>query len=229
MIESSTGGAQSQPKAGGYALFRAFARLDSCQGVGIKQIHRHSCANQRQEGHLWRKPDQDREGRYLVLRSEQNSSFAVPGLTEGPCSRLARDVPEGLATATAREVVEDGEDWRADVALDDPAIPQALRDLPLIDLSGGGQRLVILVRVAATEPGLILLDQPTNHLDIEGQKAPEDELTTKGAATLLVSHDRSLIRAVGTRFCWIDKRKLTEVDNPEPFIGQMLSSGAAAP
>ena len=76
-------------------------------------------------------------------------------------------------------------------------------------------------------PNFFLLDEPTNHLDIEGQEALEDELTEKGAATLLVSHDRSLIRTVGTRFWWIDPTgrdsRLTEVDSPEPFIAAMLT------
>jgi len=75
-----------------------------------------------------------------------------------------------------------------------------------------------------TRPNFFLLDEPTNHLDIEGQEALEDELTSKSAATLLVSHDRSLIRAVGTRFWVIDKGQLTEVDSPEPFIDHMLNA-----
>lgn len=158
-------------------------------------------------------------------------------LTEGQITRkrglvmglLAQDVSEGLAALTAREVVlqavEEGEEWRADVALDELEIPEAMRDLPLSGLSGGWQRLVMLARVAVRKPDLILLDEPTNHLGIEGQEALEDELTDKSTAVLLVNHDRNLIRDVGTRFWWIDKGKLTEVESPEPFVSRMLTSG----
>lgn len=77
-------------------------------------------------------------------------------------------------------------------------------------------RLAMLI-LRLLRPNFFLLDHPTNHLDIEGQEALEDALCAKGAATLLVSQDHSLIRAVGMWFWWIEKRKLAEVDSPEPF------------
>ncbi|MGL4238489.1 ATP-binding cassette domain-containing protein [Tabrizicola sp.] len=89
-------------------------------------------------------------------------------------------------------------------------------------LSGGQKARLAMLVLRLTRPNFFLLDEPTNHLDIEGQEALEDELTAKTAAALLVSHDRSLIRAVGTRFWWIDQGRLIEVDSPEPFIVQSL-------
>lgn len=74
-----------------------------------------------------------------------------------------------------------------------------------------------------TEPNFYLLDEPTNHLDIDGQEALEDELVKHGAACLLVSHDRSFIRAVGNRFWQVDRNKLVEVDSPEPFFASALA------
>jgi ATPase subunit of ABC transporter with duplicated ATPase domains len=71
-------------------------------------------------------------------------------------------------------------------------------------------------------PNFYLLDEPTNHLDIEGQEALEDELISHGATCLLVSHDRSFLRNVGNRFWQIDRKRLIEVDDPEPFLAQEL-------
>jgi ATPase subunit of ABC transporter with duplicated ATPase domains len=102
-----------------------------------------------------------------------------------------------------------------------------LQTTPLAALSGGQKARLALLVLRLTRPNVFLLDEPTNHLDIEGQEALEDELTARGAATLLVSHDRSLIRAVGTRFWWIDAGRLTEVESPEPFITRMLQAGAS--
>ena len=104
-----------------------------------------------------------------------------------------------------------------------------LQTTPLGALSGGQKARLALLVLRLTRPNFFLLDEPTNHLDIEGQEALEDELTAKGAATLLVSHDRSLIRAVGTRFWQIepggrDAGRLIEVDSPEPFIARMLDA-----
>ena len=49
-------------------------------------------------------------------------------------------------------------------------------------------------------PNFYLLDELTNHLDIEGQEALEEELTRHDAACLLVSHDRQFVSNVGNRF-----------------------------
>jgi ATPase subunit of ABC transporter with duplicated ATPase domains len=91
-------------------------------------------------------------------------------------------------------------------------------------LSGGQRARLQLLILRLTRPNFFLLDEPTNHLDIDGQEALEEELTAKAAATLIVTHDRSLIRAVGTRFWWIDQGHLNEVDSPEPFITRMLQA-----
>jgi ATPase subunit of ABC transporter with duplicated ATPase domains len=71
-------------------------------------------------------------------------------------------------------------------------------------------------------PNFYRLDEPTNHLDIEGQEALEEELTRHDATCLLVSHDRQFVSNVGNRFWWIDRRRLVEVDSPEPFFESQL-------
>lgn len=71
-------------------------------------------------------------------------------------------------------------------------------------------------------PNFNLLDEPSNHLDIEGKEALEDELTGHGASCVLVSHDRSFLRTVGNRFWQIERKRLIEVDDPDEFLaGQM--------
>jgi ATPase subunit of ABC transporter with duplicated ATPase domains len=68
------------------------------------------------------------------------------------------------------------------------------------------------------EPNFYLLDEPTNHLDIDGQEALEGELMAHQASCLVVSHDRSFVRAIGNRFWQIERRRLIEVESPEPFF-----------
>ena len=46
---------------------------------------------------------------------------------------------------------------------------------------------------------MLILDEPTNHLDLESREALEDALLAFPGALLLVSHDRVLLEAVGTR------------------------------
>ncbi|MBL9047568.1 MAG: ABC-F family ATP-binding cassette domain-containing protein, partial [Tabrizicola sp.] len=116
-------------------------------------------------------------------------------------------------------------DQAARTVLAGAGITVAMQGAKVSALSGGQRARLAMLVLRLERPNFFLLDEPTNHLDIEGQEALEDELCDRGTAALLVSHDRSLIREVGTRFWWIEKGKLAEVDSPEPFIAGMLAGG----
>ena len=92
-------------------------------------------------------------------------------------------------------------------------------------LSGGQLARLSMLALRLTQPNFYLLDEPTNHLDIDGQEALETELCAHQATCLVVSHDRSFIRAVGNRFWVIERQRLVEVDSPEPFFAAMAAAG----
>ncbi len=70
---------------------------------------------------------------------------------------------------------------------------------PLAGLSGGERRRLSLAVLVHSGANVLILDEPTNHLDIESREALEDALRAFTGAILLVSHDRALLDAVGTR------------------------------
>jgi ATP-binding cassette subfamily F protein 3 len=70
---------------------------------------------------------------------------------------------------------------------------------PLDGLSGGERRRLSLAILVASGANVLILDEPTNHLDIESREALEDALLSFEGSLLLVSHDRALLEAVGTR------------------------------
>ena len=69
----------------------------------------------------------------------------------------------------------------------------------LSDISGGEQRRLSLAILVASGANVLILDEPTNHLDVESREALEDALLAFEGAVILVSHDRALLEAVGSR------------------------------
>jgi ATP-binding cassette subfamily F protein 3 len=70
---------------------------------------------------------------------------------------------------------------------------------PLDGVSGGERRRLSLAILVASGANVLILDEPTNHLDIDAREALEDALRGFDGTVLLVSHDRALLDAVGTR------------------------------
>ena len=70
---------------------------------------------------------------------------------------------------------------------------------PMDGLSGGERRRLSLAILVASGANVLILDEPTNHLDIDAREALEDALSGFDGSVLLVSHDRALLDAVGTR------------------------------
>jgi ATP-binding cassette subfamily F protein 3 len=66
-------------------------------------------------------------------------------------------------------------------------------------LSGGERRRLSLAILVSSGANVLVLDEPTNHLDLESREALEQALSEFQGALLLVSHDRALLDAVGTR------------------------------
>lgn len=65
-------------------------------------------------------------------------------------------------------------------------------------LSGGEKVRLELCRMFQTKPNFLILDEPTNHMDIIGKQALEEMLKGFSGTVLFVSHDRYFIREVAT-------------------------------
>ena len=70
---------------------------------------------------------------------------------------------------------------------------------PLDGLSGGERRRLSLAILVQSGANVLILDEPTNHLDLESREALESALQAFPGSLLLVSHDRALLDAVGSR------------------------------
>jgi ATP-binding cassette subfamily F protein 3 len=105
-------------------------------------------------------------------------------------------------------------------------------DKQLSDISGGEQRRLSLAILVASGANVLILDEPTNHLDIESREALEDALMEFEGAVLLISHDRALLEAVGSRTLVCEDGKLRSHDSGwaeyQRRRDEQASAGAAA-
>jgi len=81
-------------------------------------------------------------------------------------------------------------------------------DKPLEGLSGGERRRLSLAVLVQSGSNVLILDEPTNHLDLESREALEDALQGFPGSLLLVTHDRALLDAVGSRTVAIEDHTL---------------------
>ena len=68
-----------------------------------------------------------------------------------------------------------------------------------------------------TRPNFLFLDEPTNHIDIEGREQLEASLLNTDAAVIVTSHDRDFIENVAERFLLIADGALKELTQPERY------------
>ena len=79
-------------------------------------------------------------------------------------------------------------------------------------LSGGEARRAALARTLAPMPDILLLDEPTNHLDLPAIEWLEEELSSMGAAIVLISHDRRFLENLSRATVWLDRGKTRRLE-----------------
>ena len=82
-------------------------------------------------------------------------------------------------------------------------------DLPIAALSGGQKKLVGLAKLLIEQPELLLLDEPDNHLDLNGKAFLEKLIADYPGAVVIVSHDRYLLDIVAEEIVELEYGTLT--------------------
>ena len=112
---------------------------------------------------------------------------------------------------------------------------------PVRSLSGGEKARLLLARLMARESNVLVLDEPTNDLDIETLDLLQDILGEYDGTVLLVSHDRDFLDRVATTTIamegngqavvyaggWTDyqQQRSDSLPVPEKSVGKQLSKG----
>ena len=113
-------------------------------------------------------------------------------------------------------------DGRAREVLDGLGFSQEMMDGDVGKLSGGWKMRVALARILLMRPDAMLLDEPSNHLDLESLIWLEEFLKGYDGALLMTSHDREFMNRIVNKIVEIDGGALTAL------FGQLRILPAAA-
>src|SRR5215470_7809566 len=97
---------------------------------------------------------------------------------------------------------------RAAAILDGLGFDNAAQARPCGEFSGGWRMRVALAGTLFSDPDLLILDEPSNHLDLEAQMWLTEHLRRFRHTLLMVSHDRDLLNDVCDHIVHIDQQKL---------------------
>ena len=116
-------------------------------------------------------------------------------------------------------------DGRAREVLAGLSFSQEMMDGDVGALSGGWKMRVALARILLMRPDVMLLDEPSNHLDLESLIWLEQFLKGYDGALLMTSHDREFMDRIVTKIIEIDGGTLTTYGGGyEFYVGQRAQS-----
>ena len=84
-------------------------------------------------------------------------------------------------------------------------------------LSGGECARLMFMLFQLNKPNFLILDEPTNHIDIQGREQLEQQLIESEATLIITSHDRRFIKHVANRWWWINNQTLIELNGLDEF------------
>lgn len=139
---------------------------------------------------------------------------SVTVATQCLMARVEQHLPAKLHDSTLLDAVlnhlpddlHHPERWQAEILLGTLGFDETSWTLTAGTLSGGQHTRLLLARALIRQPDLLLLDEPSNHLDLPTLLWLEQFLRNWGGSFILVSHDRSLLDSV-TNCTWILRDK----------------------
>ena len=134
---------------------------------------------------------------YKVGYLRQNIEFTEETVIKESCKALPEDEPEGQ--------------WRVEKVLSGLGFAEEDFDRSPSEFSGGYQMRINLAKALVAQPDLLMLDEPTNFLDIVSIRWLVQFLKKWPGEVLLISHDRSFMDAVVNQVMGIHRKRLFKI------------------
>mmetsp|Transcript_28412 Transcript_28412/g.36749 ORF Transcript_28412/g.36749 Transcript_28412/m.36749 type:complete len:800 (-) Transcript_28412:246-2645(-) len=104
----------------------------------------------------------------------------------------------------------------------DGSIPD-LQNVPIAALSGGQRSRVALAAVSFLKPHVLVLDEPTNNLDLESVGALAESVKKFDGAVIVVSHDQFFVNEIANEAWVVGKGKVQRVESFEAYRNKELN------
>ena len=92
-----------------------------------------------------------------------------------------------------------------------------LQNTPAAALSGGQRSRVALAAVSFAEPHVLVLDEPTNNLDLESVATLAECVKSFKGAVICVSHDQFFVQSVATEAWVVNNNMVKQVESFEAY------------
>ncbi len=120
-------------------------------------------------------------------------------------------------TETLRDNCPRGSESDYKSALIKAGFPYLDLDKKVEVLSGGEKARLMFLIIKLNQPNFLILDEPTNHIDIEGKEELEQQILETNATVLITSHDRRFVDTIAQRYVLIHQGGLIELNDPNWF------------
>lgn len=156
----------------------------------------------------------------LLAGTREASAGTITQARACRLQHVEQHLPSGLAELSLHEallapVLDQPElHWRVDSLLAELGFVAAMAQVPVRSLSGGQHTRLLLGRALLQEPNVLLLDEPSNHLDLPSLLWLEQFLLAWRGAFILVSHDQRLLDNVATRSWILRDGRIHDFDLP---------------
>ncbi|RBP67338.1 ATPase subunit of ABC transporter with duplicated ATPase domains [Alkalibaculum bacchi] len=140
--------------------------------------------------------------RLYEIMKEKDEIYAKPDFSD----------EDGIRAAELEGEFADLNGWEAEseaaTLLQGLGIPGDLHDKTMAQLQGSEKVKVLLAQALFGHPGVLILDEPTNNLDLQSVKWLEEFLINFEGTVIVVSHDRYFLNKVCTHICDVDFGKI---------------------